>query len=371
VSGLLCIFSPASCVTDLGKSTFNDLFNALTSWIVDSVEWFLDAVGHVITSASEPSTVINGANSEFNTLLIPAPVVMMIGLLVSTLQALRHGEASALWRVYLGVAPACVAGIALARPMAVLVLEAVNQLSSNAASSVAAHETTLGTALTRLDPSTPGFAVFLLACVVVVGTMLLWFELIVRTVVLTLLLVLVPVVVPLVTFPSLRRLGWRLGETFIAVAVSKFAIVITLVLGLNELTGSSATEVITGAVTLLLATATPYLVLRVVPFLEQSAVHQFEGLRNRATRAVSGASSSPIAQAARSMTPNAPVPEPPSRPVDLGLETWPGSGESPMPPLNPDSPPPAPPIGTPRLRGGHAAIRSDKGGPVVGWHFDE
>jgi hypothetical protein len=371
MSHLLCVFSPASCVTDLGKSTFNDLFNALTSWIVASVEWLLNAVGHVITSASEPSTVINGATSEFNTLLLPAPVLMMLGLLVSTLQALRHGEASSLWRVYLGVMPACVAGIALARPVALLILQAVNQLSSNAASTVATHESELGDALTRLVPTTPGFAVFLLAGVVVVGTMLLWFELVVRTVVLTVLVVLVPVVVPLVTFPSLRRLGWRLAETFVAVAASKFAIVITLVLGLNEITSDSTTSAITGAVTLVLATATPYLVLRVVPFLEQSAVHQFEGLRSRATRSVAGASSSPLARAASAMTPNAPVPSPPSRPPDLGLETWPGSGESPLPPFDPDAPPPVPPIGRPRLRGGHAVYRSDEGGPVVGWHFDE
>src|ERR1700722_13318057 len=141
---VLCVFSPSSCITDLGKSTFNDLFNALTSWIVASVEWMLNAVGHVITAASEPSTVIDGASSEFTTLLVPAPVLMMVGLLVSTLQALRHGEASSLWRVYLGVAPACVAGIALARPMALLILEAVNQLSSNAASTVADHEMVLG-----------------------------------------------------------------------------------------------------------------------------------------------------------------------------------------------------------------------------------
>jgi len=367
---LLCVFSPSSCITDLGKSTFNDLFNALTSWIVASVEWMLDAVGHVITAASEPSTVINGANSEFNTLLVSAPVLMMLGLLVSTLQALRHGEASALWRVYLGVAPACVAGIALARPMALLVLEAVNQLSSNAASTVATHETMLGAALTGLTPSTPGFGVFLLACAVVVGTMLLWFELIVRTVVLTLLLVLVPVVVPLATFPSMRRLGWRLGETFVAVAVSKFAIVITLVLGLNELTGSSATAVIAGAVTLLLATATPYLVLRVVPFLEQSAVHQFDGLRSRATHAAAS-STSLTGRAASALTPDAPLPAPPSRPADLGLETWPGSEETPMPPLDPETPAPSPPIGKPRLRGGHVAYGRDAVGPVVGWHFDE
>src|SRR5665213_1797557 len=364
-----CIFSPTSCVANVAKSTTNDFFGALTTWIVASVRWFLSAVGHVLMTASEPSTVINGAKAEFTTLLVLAPVLMMIGLLVSTLQALRHGEASTLWRVYLGVAPACVAGIVLARPVALLVLQAVNQMSSSAALTVTQHDVTLTQALMKLAPSTPGFGLFLMSAAVVIGTWLLWCELIVRVVVLTLLLVLVPVVVPLSTFPSMRRLSWRLGETFLAVAASKFIIVVALVLGLGELQGSSATEVITGAVTLLLATCTPFLVLRVVPFIEQSALHSLEGLRGRATRAATNVASGPVGMVAGAMTPDAPVPGPPDRPDDLGLDTWPGTPETSMPPLNGESPPP--PIGTPRLRGGHVAYRRDDMGPVVGWHFDE
>jgi hypothetical protein len=369
MSVLRCIVSPASCVTSVARSTTNDLFNALTSWIVASVQWFLGAVGKVLMTASEPSTVLSGAKAEFTTLLVLAPVLMMIGLLVTTLQALRHGEASMLWRVYLGVAPACVAGIALARPLASLVLQAVNQMSATAASSVAQHEASLAQALTGLTPSTPGFGVFLLASLVVIGAVLLWCELIVRTVILTLLLVLVPIVVPLSTFPSMRRLSWRLCETFLAVAASKFIIVVALVLGLGELQGSSATEVITGAVTLLLATGTPFLLLRVIPFIEQSALHNLEGLRSRATRAVTNAPSSPVANVVRSLAPQVPVPGPPERAEDLGLETWPGTPETPMPSFDGERPPP--PIGTPRLRGGHVAYRRDEGGPVVGWHFDE
>jgi hypothetical protein len=367
----LCILEPTSCISDLGKSAFSEVFDAITEWIVGSVEFFLDAVGHVITSASEPSTVVNGANAEFNQLLLPAPVLMMIGLLVSTLSALRHGDSASLWRVYLGVTPACVAGIVLARPMATLILEAINQLSSNAATTVAAHEGVLGSALVGLTPTTPGFAVFLMAIVVVIGTMLLWFELIVRTVVLTLLLVLVPVVVPLATFPSLRRLGWRLAETFVAVAASKLVIVVTLSLGLDELTGTSVSEIVTGAVTMLLATLTPFMVLRVVPLLEQSALHNFEGLRNRATRAVAGASTSPVARAAGAMKPGVSAPGAPTKGPDLGLDMWPGSGETPMPPLDPEGPPPKPPVGTPRRRTGHAVVLEDKMGPVIGWHWDD
>jgi hypothetical protein len=369
MSHLLCVFSPTSCVTSLGKSTFNDLFNALTSWILASVQWILTSVGSVLTSASEPSVVLSGSSSEFTTLLAASPVLMMLGLLVATLQALRHGETTALWRVYLGVAPACVAGIALARPIATLILQAVNQLSTTAAATVAQHEITLAKGLESLTPTTPGFGVFLLAGVVVLGAMLLWFELIVRVVVLTLLLVLVPVVVPLATFPSLRRVGWRLAETFVTVAASKFIIVITLVLGLDELTGSSATEIIAGAVTLLFAACTPYLVLRVVPIIEQSALHQFDGVRSRATRAVMGAPSSPAAQVIQSMAPDVPLPEPPEKGPDLGLDTWPGVPETPMP-AN-DGEPPSPPIGKPRRRGGHVVYQHDDKGPVVGWHFDE
>jgi hypothetical protein len=312
---------------------------------------------------------MQGAKVEFTTLLVLAPPLMMIGLLVSTLQAMRHGEASTLWRVYLGVAPACVAGIALAQPVALLIMQAVNQMSSSAGATVAQHEVTLSQALTNLAPSTPGFGLFLLTAALVIGTWLLWCELIVRVVVLTLLLVLVPIVVPLSTFPSMRRLGWRLGETFLAVAASKFVIVVTLVLGLNELEGSGATEVITGAVTLLLATFTPFLVLRVVPFIEQSALHSLQGLRGRATRTAANVASTPAGMVVAAMTPDAPMPGPAERPDDLGLATWPGSPETSMPPMDGESPPP--PIGTPRLRGGHVAYRSDDMGPVVGWHFDE
>jgi len=366
----MCIFSPVTCVASTAvKATFGGLFNAVTTWVLGSVQWMLDAAGTVLTRASDPATVIHAASTEFPTLVVLAAPLMLVGLMVSTLAALRHGDAEGLWRLYLGVAPACVAAIAIARPLAALILRAVDQLSSSAALSVAAHESRLAKELLALPSATPGFGLLLLGLAVVIGCVLLWCELVLRTVVLAVLLVLVPVIVPLATFPSVRRIGWRLAETFLAVAASKFFIVVVLVLGLNELTGDSATQIITGAVTLLLATATPFVVLRVIPFVEQSALHQMEGLRHRATRAVQMAPSSPVAAAARALAPEMEVPGPPTRPDDLGIPTAQGDGDIELPPLDAESPPP--PIGTPRLRGGHVAYRLDKDGPVVGWHFDE
>lgn len=367
---LWCILRPLSCVTHAVTSTVvGGFFSTLTNWILSSVGWFLSSAGAVLTSASESSTVIRASEPEFSVLVNLAPALLMVGLLVATLQAVRHGDAGSLWRVYLGVAPACVMAIFLARPMAALVLDTVNQLSSSASNTVIDHQATITNALTSLAAATPAFALFVLAVAVVVGTWLLWCELIVRGVVLTLLLVLVPVIVPLATFPAGRRLGWRLAETFIAVAASKFFIVITLSLGLDELQGSSATQVITGAVTLILATFSPFLLLKVIPFMETAALHNLEGVRARLTKTVTDIPSSPAAQAARAMVPAVPIAGPEPRPDDLGLDMWEGTPETPMPEFTGEKLPP--PIGTPTPRGGHVAYRTDEIGPVVGWHFDE
>jgi hypothetical protein len=370
VSHLWCILRPLSCVTHAVTSTVvGGFFNTLTSWILTSVGWFLTSAGGVLTSASESSTVIRSATPEFTVLVDLSPGLLMVGLLVATLQAVRHGDGASLWRVYLGVAPACVFAIFVARPFATLILETVNQLSSSASNTVVDHQATITGALNSLSSAIPPFGLFVLAVAVVIGTWLLWCELIVRAVILTLLLVLVPVIVPLATFPAGRRLGWRLAETFLAVALSKFLIVVTLLLGFDELQGSSATQVITGAVTLMLATFSPFLLLKVIPFVETAALHNLEGVRARFTRSVANIPSSPVGQAVRALTPAAPFKGPEPRPDDLGLDMWEGTPETPMPVVTGEKLPP--PIGTPTPRAGHVAYRTDEMGPVVGWHFDE
>ena len=368
---LVCLVEPVGCATrSLTKATLGDLFGALTSWVLSSVAWLLHATGIVLNSAGEPGAIVHAASPEFLTLATLSPILLLIGLLASTLHSLRHGDSAALWRSFLGVAPACVFAIVAARPLAALVLDAVNQLCSTAGSSLSHGEMSVSRALTALSlASTPGFGLFVLALLVVVGGVLLWCELIVRAVVLTLLIVLVPVVMPLVAIPAMRRVGWRLVETFMAVALSKFLIVVTLALGLSELTGAGATTVITGAVTLMLASATPFVILRLIPLVETSALHGVEGLRQRATRAVASAPSSPAGMALAALAPEVAPPPAPERPEDWGIPMWEPGPDFEMP--DHDGPPPAPPVGEPLLRRGHVAYYNDEGGPVVGWHFDE
>ncbi|MDE3083085.1 MAG: hypothetical protein KGJ39_06660 [Acidobacteriota bacterium] len=366
--GVGCLLDPATCAAGLvTHATLGDLFNALTNWVVESVHWILTSAGGVLATTTDPATVTNSVAPLYATLTTLSPILMLTGLMVATLSALRHGDAGSLWRAYLGVAPASVAAIALARPVAGLILRAVNDLSSAASASVLAREGVLADDLHNLVGTIPGFGLFLLAVAVVVGSWFLWCELVVRVVVLSLVLVLVPVVAALATFPSLRRVGWRLAETFVAVAASKFLIVIALVLGLDELTGTSATRVVAGAVTLALAALTPFVLLRVVPVIEQSALHHLEGVRQRATRGTRQAALS-ASRAGAMIAPDTP-PAPPETPEDLGFDLWEGDGEVTLAP--PYAGPVPAPVGEPQLRRGHVAYTKDHMGPVVTWHFDE
>ena len=123
------------------------------------------------------------------------------------------------------------------------------------------HVAPITSAFTNLEGSTPGFGLFLLATGIVVGTFLLWCELIVRR------------RVDLAVRPRSGNrpalyvsLGSATGlaprRNVPRCCVSKFLIVITLSLGFDELPGSSATQIITGAVTLVVATFSPFILLR-------------------------------------------------------------------------------------------------------------
>jgi len=368
-----CLVNPAQCAaTTVAKASLGQLFSLLTSWVVSSVGWLLHSMAGVLNATGEATSVVHAANPEFTALLRVSPVLLLISLLLATLHSVRRGDAATLWRSFLAVAPACVAAIVLARPLAGVVLAGVDALCGVAGSTVPSGVASLSGALAALSIApTPGFGVFLLATLVVVGGVLLWCELVVRTVILSLLLVLVPVLVPLAAIPAMRRVAGRLAETFLVVAFSKFFIVVTLALGLSELTSGRATTVITGAVTLALASATPFVVLRLIPTMESSAMHGVDGLRQRATRAAATVPSSPAGLAVAAVLPDAPLPGPPERAEDWGIPMWEPdpNGNWELPPL--DGEPPPPPVGLPTLRRGHVVYGSDEIGPTIGWHFDE
>lgn len=369
MSVLGCFLDPASCLTTIGKSTMSDLFAALTSWVAGSVEWVLTACANVLAAPSDASSVVTVATGEYDRLLVVVPFLLLLSMLIATIQRLKAHDAGGLWRLYFGVLPAAILMIVCAPTFAHDVLQVTNDVASYLVGPSTINGSTLATMIASLSTVVPGFGIFLMALLMIVGSLLLWCELVVRDVVLSFLLVLVPLVAAFFPLTSLRRATWRLIETFCLTAVSKVVVVLTLALGFAEVTSNATITIVTGAVTLFLATASPFILLRLVPVLESSALQGVDLLRQRALHTLATAPQSPWVRTAQALLPAVEMP-PPSTPEDYGIPMWETTGEVVSVP-DYDGPRPLPPTGTPVVRHGHKHIYTDEGGPVIGWHWDD
>jgi hypothetical protein len=368
VPGGACLVEPIFCVAHtVVSSTTSSIFGGVVNWVAGSSAWAWHELGSFLAASSSPSVVTATARPEFTALLVVAPMVAVCALLGNVLSSLRRGEASSLVHDVAFTTPLLILAIVSAFPFANLILTVVNALCDSAAVNAAAVIGKLTTAASVFPASTPGFAELLLDFAGVIGALVLWFELVLRNAVLALLLCLSPIVFAAAVWQPVRKLAVRLVETFIAVAVSKFVVVVALALGASATQSSSGEVVITGIAIVLLATFTPFALLRIVPLVELSALHAMDGMRQRAVSATRRAATM-AGSAATGMSPTA-MPQPPSTPDDLGLDDWPGGPELPLP-ERPDVRP-EPPVGEPTVRGGRVAHLRDHLGPVIGWHFDE
>jgi hypothetical protein len=131
---------------------------------------------------------------------------------------------------------------------------------------------------------TGGFAGLVLLVVFLVGAMLVWAELVVRSALVYLLVAFAPLTLAARVWPSTRGMFRRLCELGVALIVSKFAVSLALALGAVALIGggTSGTEgqglslagMLGGATLMGLAAFTPFVVLRILPMVESAVVAQ-------------------------------------------------------------------------------------------------
>jgi hypothetical protein len=362
-----CGIGPLCWVKSVAGITFSTFISGAASWVAASADWAWHALGAFLGATSDPSVVIKAANGEYGSLVALAPLVALLAFIANVMSSLRRVDPAALVRDTLVAAPLIILGVLSARPLAQLILVAVDAMCAGASSHASATLSTLTAQASTLPTGVPQFADLLLAIGEVVGAVLLWFELIVRNAILALLLALSPIVFAAGLWTPLRKLSVRLIETFVAIALSKFVIVVALALGVQSTQSNSVLVIITGVAVCLLAVLAPFSLLRVVPLLEVSALHAMEGIRQRASSAVTRGAKR-AGTAAMNLAPEK-IPGIPEVGEDLGIPMWEGEGELEFPARG--GPTPEPPIGDPLVRHGQPAFYHDEYGPVMGWHFDE
>jgi hypothetical protein len=211
-------------------------------------------------------------------------------VLIGVVQGLLAGEGVAMAGRIARDVPLAILGIVATVGVVQVLLGATDELSHAVLDGTQAGANAKALLQTLAEPSAfssqASFVVFLLGLVAVVGSFLLWIELLIRASLIYLLLALAPLAYAAFVWPAARSMLRRLAELVVALVFSKLVIAIALAVSASALTrGPSANggvptgeqkvgTLLVGVIMFCLAAFAPFLLLKLLPVVEGAVVAQ-------------------------------------------------------------------------------------------------
>lgn len=297
VIGCTGLLNPVcSGVTGIGSgvagASAGAALGAVTGWVVQGASWLLGQIGGVLTSTTSVDLGASWFVGHYRAMAALAAVVILPLLLLSVLQAVYRQSAAVLVRVVAVQLPLALLLTAAAVQLVQMALSATDALATSVSVGVGVDvQKALQAVASQLvaqagggPDSAPAFVVLLGALLVAIASFVLWLELLVRAAAVYVAVLFLPMALASLVWPAVSHWCRRLVDTLVALVLAKFVIVAILSLAASALasgTGAGFSAVLGGAALLLLAAATPFTLLRLVPMVEAGAVHQLEGARHR------------------------------------------------------------------------------------------
>jgi len=289
----------ASAGSSLVGSGANDVLGAVSTWVVNGADWLLGQLGGALNATTSIDITASWFSAHYQVMVGLSAVVVLPMLLCAVIQAVYRQNAAIAVRSVLVQLPLALLLAAVAVQLVQLSLAVTDAMGSTVASSSGAN---LGSALSGLasalvnqtssDQQVPAFVVMLGGLLVAIGAFLLWVELLVRAAAVYVAVLFLPLGLASLVWPAVSHWCRRLVDTLVALVLSKFVIVAVLSLAVGALgsgTQNGFAAVLTGGALLLLASFSPFTLLRIIPAMEQGAIHQLEGARQRVQHAFGNA----------------------------------------------------------------------------------
>lgn len=276
---------------DITKAAASAVLDGMASAVSDAAAFL---AGHVLVLVSQTTTPHFGAHwfrREAASMETVVVLVVLPLMMAATLGAVLRQDIRRLGRIWAVGLPLAVLAGAAAPQLASLGLSATDELCAV----VAGHDfrelgrqfgAVMGATIAN---SNPIFVQMLLAGLTIVGTVLVWLELTVRSAAVYVAVFFMPLALAGYIWPATVHVAKRTIEILVALILSKFVIVASLALGLAALQGQGLDEVMSGAAILLMAGFAPFALLRLVPVVEAAALAHLEGMSRRPLRAATGA----------------------------------------------------------------------------------
>ncbi|MGH9073353.1 MAG: hypothetical protein ACRDZQ_04430, partial [Acidimicrobiales bacterium] len=304
----------------LGGYLVKQVFRAVDGGISDGTSWLLHHVGELLATPShkgalsattEPLLSAPWFSKSYRGMVELAAVAVLVLLLVSLMHAIVRQDLGQLARSTAVQVPVALlvgaAGVELVRAgtraVDALCLTVAGGAGSDMARSMQALAATLLPASLAGYAGVPLFVAFVALVLLAFGALLLWLELVVRAAAIEVAVLFLPLVVAGLVWPVTARWARRLTETLAALVLAKLVIVAVLVLAASAVAGprglSGIGAVVQGTALLMLATLSPFALLRLLPMIEAGAVGHLEGAGRGLGRRVA----SPVTRPARMLGP--------------------------------------------------------------------
>jgi len=319
--------NPISLVTDTASEAaqraaapiLHSAGMALLGWVADACR---DVGRELVAALSGPATVgftegwwASTRSRELAAVVAAIAVSLAVAfLLLAVIQGLLAGDPLGMLRTALGHVPLSALGMAAVVGVTEMLLRVTDEATALV---LRGTPESLGRFVDgfALNASvmTGGFAAVLLLLIFLVGALLVWAELVVRSALVYLLVAFAPLALAARIWPAARGVFRRLCELGLALIFSKFAIGLALALGSVALAGGgpgtdgpsgtslSLGGLLGGATLMGMAAFTPFVVLKLIPVVEAAVVAHGVSrspVRGAQTAAQVGSSSARVARLA-------------------------------------------------------------------------
>jgi hypothetical protein len=268
------------------------VLQALAGWVVGGAQWLLDQIGSVLAATTSVDIGSSWFGGHYQAMAVLSCILLVPMLVAAVIQAVLQQRVGPLVRAALVNLPLALLLTGVAIELVRLSLAATDAMSAAIASGSGADisqalgglASSLVGQLAGTGQGVPTFVTLLGALLVVFGAFVLWVELLVRAAAIYVAVLFLPLGLASLVWPAVAHWCRRLVDTLAALILSKFVIVAVLSLAASALasgTQQGFASVLGGGALLLLATFTPFTLLRLLPAIEAGAVHQLEGAHTR------------------------------------------------------------------------------------------
>jgi hypothetical protein len=279
------------------KGAVGSVLNGVVAYLAAGATAVLAPVQRLL-SGTAPRLAGSWVGGHLGVMIILAGTLIAPMLAAATIGAVVRQDMARLARTWGVFLPVATVGAGLVIPLTSEGLAVTDAMSSAIGShlgvSLAAALLSLGSTVEASAATTGGGVLVggLLALLVVTGGFLLWLELLLRTAAIDFAVFFMPLALAGLVWPATVHWARRCLHLLVALLLSKFVIVVALVVGAGALSSVGPhplDHALMGSAVLALAAFAPFVLLRMAPVIEAAAISHLEGTSRRPLHAARAA----------------------------------------------------------------------------------